>query len=149
MSTARRSAQRMKQSDHDASSLANAGEQLRYAREIIALECASARAIGRATRRRLSTAVRLLFDCSGSVITTGMGKAGLIAQKIAATLASTGTRSHFLHPAEAVHGDLGRIRADDVVLAFSQSGETEEVVRLLPSLADFGVQADCNHRSGD
>jgi arabinose-5-phosphate isomerase len=69
-----------------------------------------------------------------------MGKAGMIAQKIAATLASTGTRSHFLHPAEAVHGDLGRIRADDVLLVFSQSGETEEVVRLLPSLAEFGVR---------
>ena len=69
----------------------------------------------------------------------GMGKAGLIAQKVAATLASTGTRSHFLHPAEAVHGDLGRVHGDDVMLVLSQSGETEEVVRLLPSLASFGV----------
>ncbi len=68
-----------------------------------------------------------------------MGKAGLIAQKIAATLASTGTRSHFLHPAEAVHGDLGRVHRDDLLLMFSQSGETEEVVRILPSLVSFGV----------
>jgi arabinose-5-phosphate isomerase len=68
-----------------------------------------------------------------------MGKAGLIGQKIAATLSSLGTRSHFLHPAEALHGDLGRIHADDVVLIFSQSGETLEVVRLLPSLATLGV----------
>jgi arabinose-5-phosphate isomerase len=69
-----------------------------------------------------------------------MGKAGIVAQKTAATLASTGTRSHFIHPAEAFHGDLGRIHCDDVVLAFSQSGETEEVIRLLPSLAQFDVR---------
>jgi arabinose-5-phosphate isomerase len=70
---------------------------------------------------------------------TGMGKAGLIGQKIMATLASTGTPSHCLHPAEAVHGDLGRVQRDDLVLALSQSGETEEVVRLLPSLSALGV----------
>jgi arabinose-5-phosphate isomerase len=68
-----------------------------------------------------------------------MGKAGLVGQKIMATLASTGTRSHCLHPAEAVHGDLGRIHHRDVILLLSQSGETEEVVRLLPSLAELGV----------
>ena len=68
-----------------------------------------------------------------------MGKAGLIGQKIMATLASTGTPSHCLHPAEAVHGDLGRVHRDDVMLMLSQSGETEEIVRLLPSLADLGV----------
>jgi arabinose-5-phosphate isomerase len=68
-----------------------------------------------------------------------MGKAGLVGQKIMATLASTGTRSHFLHPAEAIHGDLGRIHRDDLVLILSQSGETEEIVRLLPSLAELGV----------
>ncbi len=84
-------------------------------------------------------AVELLFECRGTVITSGMGKAGLIAQKIAATLSSTGTRSTYLHPGEAVHGDLGRIHDDDVLLVFSQSGETEEIVRILPSLADFGV----------
>jgi arabinose-5-phosphate isomerase len=80
-----------------------------------------------------------LYHCRGSAIVTGIGKAGLIGQKIMATLASTGTRSHFLHPAEAVHGDLGRVHPDDVVLALSQSGETEEIVRLLPPLADAGV----------
>ena len=84
-------------------------------------------------------AVQLLFSCQGSVIVTGMGKAGLIGQKIAATLASTGTRAHFLHPAEAFHGDLGRIHRDDVVLMLTQSGETAEVVQLLPSLREFGV----------
>ncbi len=79
-------------------------------------------------------AVDYLFRCSGCVIVSGMGKAGLVGQKIAATLASTGTRSHFLHPAEAIHGDLGRIHRDDVVLILSHSGETEEIVRILPSL---------------
>ena len=82
---------------------------------------------------------KLLYQCRGSVIVSGMGKAGLVGQKIMATLASTGTPSHFLHPAEAVHGDLGRVRRDDVMLMLSQSGETEEIVRLLPSLAEFGV----------
>ena len=70
---------------------------------------------------------------------TGIGKAGLVAQKISATLASTGTPSHFLHPAEAMHGDLGVLRRDDIVLALSQSGETEEITRLLPHLAAAGV----------
>ncbi|MFM7242812.1 MAG: SIS domain-containing protein [Planctomycetaceae bacterium] len=79
--------------------------------------------------------VRLLLGCTGSVVVTGIGKAGLVARKISATLASTGTPSHFLHPAEAMHGDLGAIRGDDVVLALSQSGETEEITRLLPHLA--------------
>ncbi|MEO1992511.1 MAG: KpsF/GutQ family sugar-phosphate isomerase [Pirellulales bacterium] len=79
-------------------------------------------------------AVDTVLTCSGNLIVTGIGKAGLIAKKISATLASTGTPSHFLHPAEAMHGDLGVIRGDDVVLAFSQSGETEEMVRLLPHL---------------
>ena len=77
-------------------------------------------------------AVRLVADCSGSVVVTGIGKAGLVARKISATLASTGSPSHFLHPAEAMHGDLGALRRDDVVLALSQSGETEEITRLLP-----------------
>ena len=90
--------------------------------------------------------MRLLFDCRGSVIVTGMGKAGIIGQKIAATLASTGTRAHFLHPAEAFHGDLGRIHPDDVVLMLTQSGETAEVVQLLPSLREFGVPLVGDHR---
>ena len=82
-------------------------------------------------------AVSHIFKCETSIIVTGMGKAGLIGQKIGATLASTGTRSHFLNPAEAFHGDLGRIHKDDVVLILSQSGKTEEILRLLPSLAEL------------
>ena len=75
--------------------------------------------------------VQLLFECKGRVIVTGMGKSGIICRKIAATLSSTGTPSYFLHPAEAIHGDLGAIREEDVVIALSHSGETEELVRLL------------------
>ncbi|MBL7214175.1 MAG: KpsF/GutQ family sugar-phosphate isomerase [Phycisphaerae bacterium] len=78
--------------------------------------------------------VRQFLECSGSVIVTGMGKAGIVAHKISATLASTGTASHFLHPAEAVHGDLGRIQTNDIVLALSHSGESEEIVRLIEPL---------------
>ncbi|MCP3101212.1 KpsF/GutQ family sugar-phosphate isomerase [Myxococcus sp. K15C18031901] len=78
-------------------------------------------------------AVRLVRACAGQVIVTGMGKAGHIGQKLSATLASTGIRSVFLHPAEAVHGDLGRVARGDVILALSNSGSTEELVRLLPS----------------
>ena len=85
-------------------------------------------------------AVELVRACRGCVIVTGMGKAGLVGQKIAATLASTGTRSHFLHPAEAIHGDLGRVHNDDVLLALSYSGETEEIVRLLPAFKHLGAK---------
>ena len=79
-------------------------------------------------------AIELLQNCTGSVVVTGMGKAGLIGRKISATLASTGTPSHFLHPAEAMHGDLGVLRNDDLVLAISQSGETTEVTQILPHI---------------
>jgi arabinose-5-phosphate isomerase len=124
-------------------------EQIRYAREIIALEGDALATLAKRIDTEFPRAVDLLYGCRGSVITSGMGKAGLIAQKIAATLSSTGTRSNFLHPGEAVHGDLGRIHRDDVVVMFSQSGETEEVVRILPSLAAFGVSvvAVCARRA--
>jgi len=83
--------------------------------------------------------VDLLFGCAGRVVVTGMGKSGLIARKIAATLSSTGTPALYLHPAEALHGDLGMVVAGDVVLALSASGETEEIIGLLPTLKRLGV----------
>jgi arabinose-5-phosphate isomerase len=83
--------------------------------------------------------VRMVMGRTGRVILTGMGKSGLIAQKIAATLASTGCPSFFLHPAEALHGDLGMVTRDDSILALSNSGESEELVRLLPSLLRLGI----------
>ena len=84
-------------------------------------------------------AVELVRDCAGRVIVTGMGKSGLIGRKIAATLASTGTPAHFLHPAEGVHGDLGMVARGDVVLALSNSGETDEVLAIVPPLKRLGV----------
>jgi arabinose-5-phosphate isomerase len=85
-------------------------------------------------------AVQLLFECRGRVIVTGMGKSGLICRKIAATFSSTGTSAWFLHPAEAIHGDLGAIRDDDVVVALSHSGETEEIIRLLEAIRRIGAK---------
>lgn len=114
-------------------------EQIRYAREIILIESHALADLAARLSAEFCEAVDLLFRCRGNVIVTGIGKAGLIGQKIAATLASTGTRSHFLHPSEAMHGDLGRIHRDDVLLVLSQSGETQEVNQLLPSLHQFGV----------
>ncbi|MCA9142946.1 MAG: KpsF/GutQ family sugar-phosphate isomerase [Planctomycetaceae bacterium] len=115
-------------------------EQLRFGREVIRQEGDALVSLASGLHDEFCDAIDLLFACQGSVIVTGMGKAGLIGQKITATLASTGTNAHFLHPAEAIHGDLGRIHQDDIVLALSFSGETEEVVRLLPSLADLQTQ---------
>ena len=83
--------------------------------------------------------VDLLFGCAGRVVVTGMGKSGLIARKISATLASTGTPSLYLHPAEALHGDLGMVVSGDIVVALSASGETEEIVSLLPTLKRLGI----------
>ena len=82
---------------------------------------------------------RMVIGRTGRVVLTGMGKSGLVAQKIAATLASTGCPSFFLHPAEALHGDLGMVTAEDSILALSNSGESDEVVRLLPSLLRMGI----------
>lgn len=84
-------------------------------------------------------AVRLILATRGRVIVTGMGKSGLIGQKIASTMASTGTPAFFLHPGEAIHGDLGMIMRGDVVIAISNSGETEEVVRILPVIKRLGA----------
>jgi arabinose-5-phosphate isomerase len=98
-------------------------------------------------------AVSLLLECRGRVIVTGIGKSGIICQKIAATFSSTGTPAHFLHPAEAVHGDLGVLQSDDVVLALSYSGETEEILRLLETIKRLGarliaITGDCKSTLG-
>ena len=115
----------------------SAFEQLRFGREVLLRESEAIQSIAENLDRAFCHAVDLVYRCQGSLIVSGMGKAGLVGQKLMATFASTGTPSHFLHPAEAVHGDLGRVRDDDVVLVLSQSGETEEIVRLLPSLQEM------------
>ena len=114
-------------------------EQLRCARQVILTESRALAQVANRLDGEFCRVVQLVFECRGSVLVCGIGKAGLVGQKIMATLASTGTPSHYLHPAEAVHGDLGRVRAEDLMLILSQSGETEEIVRLLPSLAEVGV----------
>ncbi len=122
-----------------AGQLASPMAQVKLGRDVLLHE---AQCIERLARRLGSTfaeAAGMLVACRGLVVVTGMGKAGHVGKKVSATLASTGTRSIYLHPAEAVHGDLGRVRSDDVVLAFSQSGETEELLALLPALAHLAV----------
>ena len=89
---------------------------------------------------RFNRAVEMLVEASGHVIICGMGKSGLFGRKISSTFASTGTPSIFLHPAEAIHGDLGKVRRDDIMIMISSSGETEEVIRLLPALKRMGVR---------
>ncbi|MGC8638791.1 MAG: KpsF/GutQ family sugar-phosphate isomerase [Isosphaeraceae bacterium] len=114
-------------------------EGIAFAREVLRIEAEALERVRQRMGPAIARAADLIYRSSGSVIVTGMGKAGLVGQKLAATLASTGTRAFHLHPAEAVHGDLGRIRADDVVIALSQSGETEEVLRLIPALRRLGA----------
>jgi arabinose-5-phosphate isomerase len=114
-------------------------DQLREAREIIRTEADALRQLSSSLGTTFCHAADLVFECSGRVLITGIGKAGLIGQKIAATLSSTGTRAHFLHPAEAVHGDLGSVSDEDVIIAISNSGETEEIVRLLPIIRQLGA----------
>jgi arabinose-5-phosphate isomerase len=116
------------------SSASNSQELLSRGQEILRSEADAIVALSDGLDESFCHAVEMILDCTGSVIATGMGKAGIIAQKLAASLSSTGTPSHFLHPAEAVHGDLGCVRSNDVVVVFSYSGETEEVTRLLPLL---------------
>jgi arabinose-5-phosphate isomerase len=117
------------------SPLSSRFEQHRLARDIISQEGDALLRLARGLDEAFCDAVDLLLGCRGNVLVSGMGKAGHVAQKIAATLASTGTRSFFLHPAEAVHGDLGRAQGGDVAIILSQSGETAEVLQILPSLA--------------
>ena len=112
---------------------------LSLARKVLQTEAAAVLALVDRVDDRFARAVELLRRCRGRVIVTGMGKSGIVCRKIAATLASTGTPAFFLHPAEAVHGDLGVIQADDVVIAMSYSGETEELTRVLENVKRIGA----------
>jgi arabinose-5-phosphate isomerase len=113
---------------------------LDLARKVLRTEAAAILSLVDRIDATFDRAVQLLYACDGRVIVTGMGKSGLICRKIAATLSSTGTSAWFLHPAEAIHGDLGAIRENDVVIALSHSGETEELIRLLESIRRIGAQ---------
>ncbi|MEJ2703668.1 MAG: KpsF/GutQ family sugar-phosphate isomerase [Sedimentisphaerales bacterium] len=102
-----------------------------YARRVIRAEAEAIASVTPIVDDAFVRTCRMIHDCNGSCIVSGIGKAGIIARKVSATLASTGTPSHFLHPAEAVHGDLGRLRKEDVVIVLSYGGETDEVTRLI------------------
>ena len=112
---------------------------IRRAKDVLMNE---SRAIARLAARldnNFEKVIKFLLKSRGRVIVTGMGKPGFIAQKVSATLSSTGTPSFYLHPAEALHGDLGRVTSGDVVIAFSNSGQTEEIIRLIPILKKIGA----------
>jgi arabinose-5-phosphate isomerase len=113
---------------------------LSLARKVLQTEAAAVLGLAERLDERFETAIALVRDCKGRVILTGIGKSGIICRKIAATLSSTGTPAHFLHPTEALHGDLGVIRSEDVTIVLSYSGENEELVRLLETLKRLGTK---------
>src|SRR5512144_1089892 len=110
------------------------------AKRVLKIEADAVAALIDRIDERFEQAVDMVLDCKGRVVVTGMGKSGLIGKKIAATLASTGTPALFLHPAEGIHGDLGMVTRGDTVIALSNSGETEEISRMLPSLKRLGIK---------
>lgn len=113
---------------------------LEIARKVLRTEAAAVDGLIGKLDGGFERAVELVYESAGRVVVSGMGKSGLVGKKIAATLASTGTPAFFLHPAEASHGDLGMVTADDVVIAISHSGETEELAGLIPFLKRFRVR---------
>jgi len=117
-----------------------AGEALEMARQVLDTEARAILGLIAQLSDDFPRAVSMLQACTGRVIVSGMGKSGIISHKIAATLSSTGTSAFFLHPAEAIHGDLGAVRAEDVVLALSHSGETEELIRLVEAIRRIGAK---------
>lgn len=109
------------------------------ARRVIRVEALALSAMAERIDASFERAIDLILESSGRVIVSGMGKSGLVGQKIASTMASTGTPAFFLHPAEGIHGDLGMIMTGDIVIAISNSGETEEILRILPSIKRLGA----------
>jgi arabinose-5-phosphate isomerase len=109
------------------------------ARRVIELEAQAVASLTAVLDDKFERAIALMLECKGRVVTTGMGKAGHVARKVAATLASTGTPAFFLNPADAVHGDLGMVTSDDVAIAYSHRGQTEEVLRVIPYLKHIGA----------
>ena len=113
---------------------------LEHAQDVLRMEAEAILELVPRIDENFAAAVSLILECEGRTVITGMGKSGLIGRKMAATLASTGTPSFYLHPAEGIHGDLGMVTAADVVIALSNSGETGEVLNILPSLRRIGAK---------
>src|SRR5690348_6337241 len=115
------------------------GGSLAEGRRVLKIEARAVQALVERLDAQFAKAVDLLMRCNGKVVVSGMGKSGLVGQKIAATMASTGTPAFFLHPAEGIHGDLGMVGRTDVVIAISNSGETQEILQLLPYVERMGI----------
>ena len=113
---------------------------LDYARRVIRAEAEAIASMTPIVDGAFAQAMEMIYHCTGSCIVSGIGKAGIIGRKISATLASTGTPSHFLHPAEAVHGDLGRLRRTDIVMVLSYGGETDEIIRLINLVKELQIR---------
>ncbi|MEE2711726.1 MAG: SIS domain-containing protein, partial [Planctomycetota bacterium] len=114
-------------------------DRLARARTVLEMEARAIKGLVPTLGEPFERALDLLLACQGHVVVTGIGKAGIIATKISATLASTGTPSFYLHPADGIHGDLGRVRKEDVVMLLSNSGESNEVMNLIDPLRKIGV----------
>ncbi|MCX8026253.1 MAG: KpsF/GutQ family sugar-phosphate isomerase [Thermodesulfovibrionales bacterium] len=110
------------------------------AKKVLNIESEAVKSLADRIDDNFALVIKTLLDCKGRVVVTGMGKSGLVGKKIAATLASTGTPAFFLHPAEASHGDLGMVTSRDIVIALSNSGETKEILDLIPFLKRFGLK---------
>ena len=113
---------------------------LKHAQDVLRMEAEAILELVPRVDANFAAAISLILECSGRTVITGMGKSGIIGRKMAATFASTGTPSFYLHPAEGIHGDLGMVTADDVVSALSNSGETGEILNILPSLRRIGAK---------
>jgi len=114
-------------------------KMIENAKQVLRIEAAALQAMAERIDENFCQAVTTILACQGRVVVSGMGKSGLICQKIAATMASTGTPAFFLHPAEGIHGDLGMLMKGDVLIAVSNSGETEEIIRILPVIKRMGL----------
>ena len=114
-------------------------DMIEIARKVLTIEAEAVSALADRIGEEFTQAIELILACQGRLVISGMGKSGLICQKIASTMASTGTPAFFLHPAEGIHGDLGMLMKGDVLIAVSNSGETEEIVRILPVIKRMGL----------
>jgi arabinose-5-phosphate isomerase len=129
----------MQHHDKQHDNMTHTSKDILNAQEVIRIESEAIFALEKKINDSFQRAIDVLFACKGRIIITGMGKSGIIARKIVATLNSTGTPSIFLHPSDAVHGDLGMVRSDDVVMCISKSGDTQEIRQLLPMFKRIGV----------
>jgi arabinose-5-phosphate isomerase len=118
----------------------NAEQIKEQGKKVLAIEAEAVSSLQRSVDDKFVEVVHAILDCTGRIVMTGMGKSGFAAKKLAATLSSTGTPSFFLHPAEAIHGDLGMVTEKDIVIAISNSGETDEVLNILPVIKRIGAQ---------